>query len=141
MASKVDDEDIKNKIHDDKDFQENSKIQAATDAKHDIGTQFTTIYNTIPQIGTPQDNFPAPLKGTGWDVVKTILETDVDIPTDTVPAPTDLFTEHKYKDVIEIKYTKFKYNLTTMNIEYNEEKKTENADKLFNFLIIDLLFV
>ena len=134
MASKVDDEDIKNKIHDDKDFQENSKIQAATDAKHDIGTQFTTIYNTIPQIGTPQDNFPAPLKGTGWDVVKTILETDVDIPTDTVPAPTDLFTEHKYKDVIEIKYTKFKYNLTTMNIEYNEEKKTENADKLFNFL-------
>jgi hypothetical protein len=134
MASKVDDEVIKNKIHDDKDFQENSKIQAATDAKHDIGTQFTTIYNTIPQIGTPQDNFPAPLKGTGWDVVKTILETDVDIPTDTIPAPTDLFTEHKYKDLIEIKYTKFKYNLTTMNIEYNDEKRTENADKLFNFL-------
>ena len=134
MASKVDDEDIKNKIHDDKDFQENSKIQAATDAKHDIGTQFTTIYNSIPQIGTPQNDFPAPLKGTGWDVVKTILETDVDIPTDTVPAPTDLFTEHKYKDLIEIKHTKFKYNLTTMNIEYNDEKRTENADKLFNFL-------
>ena len=41
MASKVDDEDIKNKIHDDKVFQENSKIQAATDAKHDIGLQFS----------------------------------------------------------------------------------------------------
>ena len=134
MASKVDDEDIKNKIHDDKVFQENSKIQAATDAKHDIGLQFSSIYNAMPQIGTPQNDFPAPLKGTGWDVVKTILETDVDIPTDTVPAPTDLFTEHKYKDLIEIKHTKFKYNLTTMNIEYNDGKRTENAEKLFNFL-------
>jgi len=134
MASKVDDEVIKNKIHDDKVFQENSKIQAATDAKHDIGLQFSSIYTAMPQIGTPQNDFPAPLKGTGWDVVKTILETDVDIPTDTVPAPTDLFTEHKYKDLIEIKHTKFKYNLTTMNIEYNDEKRTENAEKLFNFL-------
>jgi hypothetical protein len=134
MTSKVDDEEIKKSIHDNLDFQQNSKIQAATDAKHDIGLQFSSIYNAMPQIGTPQNDFPAPLKGTGWDVVKTILETDVDIPTDTVPAPTDLFTEHKYKDLIEIKHTKFKYNLTTMNIEYNDEKRTENADKVFNFL-------
>ena len=131
MAAVQDDEDIKNRIHDNDDFQKLSKIQAATDSKHDLGTDFTTIYTATQNIGTPQESYDAKLEDQGWKVVNQIVQ---DVKINEIDTGTEKFVPMPYGDKIKIKHNDFEYELTTMNIEYNEEKKTENADKLFNFL-------
>ena len=52
-----DDETIKNNIHNIPEFIQNLKIQAASDSRHDLGTDFTQIYNKdgITRIGTPHN--------------------------------------------------------------------------------------
>lgn len=132
-AASKDDEQIKNSIHMEPDYLQFLKIQAATDAKHDLGIAFTNIYkekkhNGIPVIGTPHDPFEA-TKGTGWDIVNLILETEISIPDDT-PPPKDQFDIPR-KDIPPIitKFSNFEYELTTMNI--NDATKPST---LFDFL-------
>jgi hypothetical protein len=125
-----DDETIKNRIHDDPEFKKNLKVQAASDSRHDLGTDFTRIYNNdgITRIGTPHNEFEA-TKGVGWDIVDTVIETPINIPKDTVPLPTVFDTIREDIPPIIINFSKFEYKLTTMNI--NDKTK---ALTLFNFI-------
>ena len=129
-------EEIKKEIHNNVDYKKNLKMQAASDAKHDLGDAFTSIYKErdgITRIGTPHNEFEA-VKGSGWDVVETIIEnrkngTKINIPKDT-PPPKDKIDKPK-EDIepILIKYSNYEYKLTTMNIN----DKT-SATTLFNFM-------
>ena len=125
-----DDETIKNSIHDTPEFKKNLKVQAASDSRHDLGTDFTQIYNKdgISRIGTPHNEFEA-TKGVGWDIVDTVIETPIDIPKDTVPPQSVFDTIRDDIPPIIINFSKFEYKLTTMNI--NDKTK---ALTLFNFI-------
>ena len=131
MAAVQDDEDIKNRIHDNDDFQKLSKIQAATDSKHDLGTDFTTIYTATQNIGTPQESYDAKLEDQGWKVVNQIVQ---DVKINEIDTGTEKFVPMPYGDKIKIKHNDFEYELTTMNIEYDESKKMENAKALYDFI-------
>ena len=135
MASKPkakvdDDETIKNNIHNIPEFIQNLKVQAASDSRHDLGTDFTQIYNKdgITRIGTPHNEFEA-TKGVGWDIVDTVIETPINIPKDTVPLPSVFDTIRDDIPPIIINFSKFEYKLTTINI--NDKTK---ALTLFNFI-------
>ena len=136
-AAKVkDDEKIKEGIHMKPEFLKTKKIQAASDAKHDLGDSFTGIYKArdgITRIGTPHNEFEA-VKATGWDVVETILEnkkngSKLNIPKDTPPPKSQIDRPRTDIEPIIIKYSNFEYKLTTMNIN-----DTTKATTLFNFL-------
>ena len=136
-AAKVkDDEKIKDGIHMKPEFLKNKKIQAASDAKHDLGDSFTGIYKArdgITKIGTPHNEFEA-VKATGWDVVETILEnrkngTKINIPKDTPPPKDQIDKPREDIEPILIKYSNYEYKLTTMNINDNTKAST-----LFKFL-------
>jgi len=130
-AARLDDEDIKNRIHDNEDFQKLSKVQAATDSRHDLGTDFTIIYNATQNIGTPQESYDAKLEDQGWKVVNQIVQ---DVEINEIDTGTEKFVPIPYGDKIKIKHNDFEYELTTMNIEYDESKKMENARKLYDFI-------
>ena len=127
----IPDETIKNTIHNNEDFQKLLKVQAATDSKHDLGIDFTTIYNATKNIGTPQELFPAKLEDQGWKVVNQIVQ---NIKINEIDIGTETFIPLKYENKIKINHTNFEYELTTMNIEYDESKKMENASKLYDFI-------
>ena len=118
------------------EFLKTKKIQAASDAKHDLGDSFTGIYKArdgITRIGTPHNEFEA-VKATGWDVVETILEnkkngSKLNIPKDTPPPKSQIDRPRTDIEPIIIKYSNFEYKLTTMNIN-----DTTKATTLFNFL-------
>ena len=130
MAAVKSDEDIKNGIHMMPELLKNKKIQAATDAKHDLTDSFTGIYKAdgITHIGTPHNTYES-TKATGWDIVESVLETKIDIPKDT-PPPKDQIDKAK-TDIPPIitKFSKYEYTLTTMNI--NDDT---TATTLFDFL-------
>jgi hypothetical protein len=129
-------EDIKNDIHDKDEYKKNLKMQAASDAKHDLGDAFTSIYRErdgIARIGTPHNEFEA-TKTSGWDVVHTIIEnrkdgTKIDIPNDTKPPKANIDIMKNDIDPIIIKFSGYEYKLTTININ---DKTT--ATTLFNFM-------
>jgi hypothetical protein len=131
MAAVKSDEDIKDSIHMMPEFLINKKLQAATDAKHDLGDSFTGIYKEregITKIGTPYDPFVA-LKPTGWDIVDSVLETKIDIPKDTPPPKDQIDSPRTNIPAIITKFSKYEYKLTTMNINDNT-----SAITLFDFL-------
>jgi len=147
MAAVKGDEEIKNEIHINGEFLQTLKIQAATDAKHDLGIAFTNIYkkkteNGIPVIGTPHDPFEA-TKGAGWDIVDLVLETEINIPDET-PPPSDQFDKVR-NDIAPIitKFSNFEYELTTMNINDSTKPSTlfdflkDNEDQTELCLIVD----
>ena len=129
-------EEIKKEIHDNAEYKKNLKMQAASDAKHDLGDAFTGIYRErdgITRIGTPHNEFEA-VKGSGWDVVETIIEnrkngTKINIPKDTPPPKDQIDKPREDIEPILIKYSNYEYKLTTMNIN---DKTT--ATTLFNFM-------
>ena len=135
-AAPKDIEEIKKDIHDNDEYKKNLKMQAASDAKHDLGDAFTNIYRErdgIARIGTPHNEFEA-TKGSGWDVVHTIIEnrkdgTKIDIPNDTKPPKANINKIKNDIDPIIIKFSGYEYTLTTMNI--NDDT---SATTLFNFM-------
>ena len=124
------DEEIKDGIHMMSEFLKNKKIQAATDAKHDLTDSFTGIYKAdgITQIGTPHNPYEA-TKPTGWDIVESVLETKIDIPKVTPPPADQKDTPRTDIPPIITKFSKYEYKLTTMNI--NDDT---TATTLFDFL-------
>jgi hypothetical protein len=134
MAAVEDDEQIKSRIHGVEEFQQLSKVQAATDSKHDLGTDFTTIYTATQNIGTPQENYDAKLQDQGWKVVNQIIQNGVNgVNINDLTLGTENFVPVSH-GTIKINYNNFQYDLTTMNIEYDESKKMENAEALYKFI-------
>jgi hypothetical protein len=135
-AAPRDIEDIKNEIHNNAEYKKNLKMQAASDARHDLGDSFTSIYRErdgITRIGTPHNEFEA-TKGSGWDVVETILEnkrngSKLNIPSDTPPPKAVINRIRDDIDPIIIKFSGYEYKLTTMNID-----DQTTAATLFNFM-------
>ena len=130
----MDDEDIKNRIHGVDEFQRLSKLQAATDSKHDLGTDFTTIYTATRNIGTPQEEYPAEPEDQGWKIVNQIVNGVI---INKIDIGEEKFVPREHGDKIKINYNNFEYNLTMMNIEYDESKKMENAEALYKFITED----
>lgn len=134
-GEKEDDETIKNRIHPNKEFHKNLKVQAASDSRHDLGSNFTKIYNVqgISRIGTPDNEF-RDTKGVGWDIVHSVIKTDINIPDDTPPEPneTGKIVYDTIREDIEpiiINFSGFEYKLTTINVNENTKAST-----LFNFI-------
>lgn len=127
------DEQIKERVHALVGFQNILKTQAVTDARHDLETSFTSIYNELKHIGAPNDAYGAPLLGSGWDVVKSSIDlTASAVTAAAIPSswrPTTLNTPRQIERPIVMNHTGFRYTLRTMNIN-----ETTPSLTLYNFI-------
>ena len=89
-------ETIKQDAHSDKEFQQDLKAHAVSDANHDLGDSFKSIYTAFKNVGTPQGDHAAKIINSGWDVVKMFIE---DADGKEIKDPKARWTPEKEKDI------------------------------------------